>query len=233
VEVPLAKSQSIVVGPEPPFAEAPSIILYHINRSRSTRVLWLINEIGGEVKQNTKLAPIDWDFLKTKEYFAVNPNQLVPAVTINGNHMFEAGAIIRLICEKLSPNYETTKNLFPETWGQANWARHYVYSYWCIIHLDKEIVSNFFGLNRITGKITGNVQKWFKKIVLPKILSDLGTNTYINGPSFTATDLFLGYSLALASWLDLFKPDSEIGQYFARISQRPGFVAALSDKFVE
>jgi len=147
--------------------------------------------------------------------------------------MFEAGAIFRIITEKLSMNYETTKSLFPETWSQANWARHYVYSYWTIIHLDKEIVSNFFGLSRIAGKITGNVQKWFKKVVSPKVLADLGTNDYINGPTFTATDIFLGYSLALAFWLDLYKADSELGQYFKRISERPGFMAALSDKKVE
>jgi len=141
--------------------------------------------------------------------------------------MFEAGAIIRYITEKIAPHYETTKKLFPDTWTEANWARHYVYAYWTIIHLDREIIANFFGLSRIAGKLTGNVSKWWKKVVTPKILFDLGNNDYINGPTFTCTDIFLGYSLALASWLGLFKADSEIGVYFKRLSDRPAFSSTL------
>jgi glutathione S-transferase len=225
----LSVSQSqITVDPEPPLSNGiPQINLYHIPRTRSTRVLWLINEIGGEVKANTNVSMIEWDFLKSKEYFAVNPNQLVPAVTINGHHMFEAGAIVRFITEKLSPHYETTKKLFPNTWTEANWSRHFVYSYWTIIHLDKEILSNFFGLSRITGKISGNVPKWWKKVVYPKIILDLGSNDYINGPTFTCTDIFLGYSLLLASVLGLFKPDSELGRYYKRLIDRPAFAGTL------
>jgi len=166
-QVSLTSSQNVIVDPEPPLYQTPQITLYHINRSRSTRVLWLINEIGGEVKANTKLAPIDWDFLKTKEYFAVNPNQLVPAVTINGHHMFEAGAIVRFICEKMAPHYETTKKLFPATWTEENWARHYLYSYWCIIHLDKEIISNFFWLKQNYRKDNRKGRKMVEKNSYP------------------------------------------------------------------
>jgi glutathione S-transferase len=225
----LSVSQSkIFLDPEPPLPlGSPQIHLYHIPQTRSTRVLWLINEIGGEVRANLKVSTIEWSFLSSKEYFAVNPNQLVPAATINDNHMFEAGAIIRFITEKISPHYETTKKLFPSTWTEANWSRHYVYSYWTIIHLDKEIISNFFGLSRIAGKITGNVQKWWKKVVAPKILMDLGTNDYINGNTFTCTDIFLGYSLLLASLLGLFKADSDLGKYFKRLMERPGFASTL------
>jgi glutathione S-transferase len=226
-ELSLSQSQ-VTVDPEPPLPYGtPQINLYHIPRTRSTRILWLINEIGGELKTNTNISAIDWEFLKTKEYFAVNPNQLVPAVSINGNHMFEAGAIVRYITEKLVPHYETTKKLFPDTWTEANWARHYVYSYWTIVHLDKEIISSFFGLSRIAGKITGKVEKWWKKVVAPKIIFDLGTNQYINGNTFTCTDIFLGYSLSLAEALGLFKAESDIGHYFKRLIERPAFANSL------
>jgi len=71
------------------------------------------------------------------------------------------------------------------------------------------------------------VDKWWKKVVTPKLVFDLGNNDYINGPTFSCTDIFLGYSLLLASSLGLFKQDSEIGVYFKRLLERPAFASTL------
>jgi len=214
--------------------DIPNITLYHVPFTRSTRVLWLLKEIGGEVLNKVDVKRPSWDFVKSKEYFALNPNRLIPAATIsNGSNaipMFEAGAIMRYICEQVAPHYPIMKTLFPTTWTKENWLRHYIYSYWTIVHLDKEIVANFFGVSRITGKISGKVEKWFQKVVAPKILADLADNDYINGPTFTCTDIYLGYTLMLASNLGLFPKTGKIGTYYTRLAARDSLQQLLSEK---
>jgi len=208
----------------------PKLTIYHIPFTRSTRVLWLIREIGGELQDNVKVEKITWEFIKTKEYFAINPNRLVPAATFDDKHMFEAGGIMKYICEQLCPHYPVMKILFPPTWTRENWQRHHLYSYWTIVHLDKEIISNFFGLSRFRGKLSGKMEKWFQKVVGPKLLSDLGDNEYINGPTFTCTDIYVGYTLLLAFNLSLFAKTGKIGSYFARLSSREALSGLLAEK---
>jgi len=210
-----------------PHESIPTIVVYHVPSSRSTRVLWLLKEIGGDVWDHVKVEKVSWEFLKTKEYTQINPNRLVPAASINNQNMFEAGAIMRYICEQIVPNSPVVKTLFPPTWNKENWLRHHVYSYWTIVHLDKEIIANFFGLSRYTGKITGKVEKWFQKVVKPKIEADLGENNYINGPDFTCTDIYVGYTLMLAFNLSLFSKSSKIGAYFNRLAARETFAELL------
>jgi len=224
-QVPLDISNVVLSNVE----DVPHITIYHVPSTRSTRVLWLLREIGGDVLSHVTINTITWEYLKSKEYSDINPNRLVPAATISGTNMFEAGAIIRYVCEQIAPHYPSVKTLFPPTWNKGNWLRHYVYSYWTVVHLDKEIISNFFGFSRVAGKISGKVAKWFKKIVLPKVEADLGDNQYINGNTFTCTDVFLGYTLWLAFNLELFstsKP-SKIGDYYNRIIARENFSGLL------
>jgi len=220
-QVPLEK---IVSNPGGDF---PNIVVYHVPQTRSTRIMWLLKEIGEDILSHVKIETITWEFLKTKEYSEINPNRLVPAATINSINMFESGAIVRYVCEILLPDHPVTKTLFPSTWTKENWIRHYVYSYWTIVHLDKEMISNFFGFSRVAGKITGKVEKWFKKVVMPKVEADLGDNQYINGNTFTCTDIFLGYSLWLAFNLELFTKNSKLGQYVTRLIARDTFASLV------
>jgi len=66
--------------------------------------------------------------------------------------------------------------------------------------------------------------------VAPKIVEDLGNNEYINGSTFTCTDIFLGYTLILAYNLSLFPKTGLIGSYYARLISREALSALLTER---
>lgn len=74
-------------------------VIYHLAGTRSTRVIWLLNEIGIEhdiVDINKK----GFTYVKGEEYLSVSPNGTLPGMVDGNLRYFEAGAIIQYILKK-------------------------------------------------------------------------------------------------------------------------------------
>lgn len=76
-----------------------SLIVHHLNNSRSQRILWLLEEIGApyEIKfydrdPETNLAP--------PELLAVHPLGKSPVIEDDGRVVTESGAIVEYLCER-------------------------------------------------------------------------------------------------------------------------------------
>ena len=76
-----------------------SIIVHHLNNSRSQRVLWLLEELGVDYEIRhyqrdtvTNLAP--------PELKAVHPLGKSPLLEIDGRIIEESGAIVQVLCER-------------------------------------------------------------------------------------------------------------------------------------
>lgn len=76
-----------------------TLIVHHLNNSRSQRILWLLEEIGApyEIKfyqrdAETNLAP--------PELLAIQPLGKSPVIEDDGLTVFESGAIVEYICER-------------------------------------------------------------------------------------------------------------------------------------
>ena len=76
-----------------------SLIVHHLNNSRSQRILWLLEEIGApyEIKYYdrdpvTNLAP--------PELLAIHPLGKSPVIEDNGRVITESGAITEYLCEQ-------------------------------------------------------------------------------------------------------------------------------------
>ena len=92
------------------------ITLHHLNRSRSLRILWLLEEIGApydfvlhERDSKTNLAP---DAL-----LKVHPLGKSPVIEMDGETVCESAAITELLCAKFAPQ------MIPEVGTQA-YLRH-------------------------------------------------------------------------------------------------------------
>ena len=92
------------------------ITLHHLNRSRSLRILWLLEEIGApydfvlhERDNKTNLAP---DAL-----LKVHPLGKSPVIEMDGETVCESAAITELLCAKFAPQ------MIPEVGTQA-YLRH-------------------------------------------------------------------------------------------------------------
>ena len=78
------------------------IKLHHLNRSRSHRIFWLLEEIGTpyevmhyERDTITNLAP--------PELLHVHPLGKSPMIEMDGRLITESGAIVELLCQRLAP----------------------------------------------------------------------------------------------------------------------------------
>ncbi|SKB26318.1 glutathione S-transferase family protein [Sphingopyxis flava] len=76
-----------------------SLIVHHLNNSRSQRILWLLEEIGApyEIRfydrdPETNLAPA--------ELLAVHPLGKSPVIEDDGRVIIESGAIVEYLCER-------------------------------------------------------------------------------------------------------------------------------------
>lgn len=73
------------------------ITLHHVPQSRSMRVLWLLHEL--EVAFRVVERPLDKS-LRDPEFLTLSPAGRVPALEIEGERMFESGAIVEYLCER-------------------------------------------------------------------------------------------------------------------------------------
>jgi len=78
------------------------ITLHHLNRSRSHRILWLLEELGQpyNIKHYardtvTNLAP--------QELTAVHPLGKAPMIELDGRLIVESGAIVETLCSRFAP----------------------------------------------------------------------------------------------------------------------------------
>lgn len=86
-----------------------SIILHHLNASRSFRILWLLEEINQpyELKsyfrdKATNLAP--------QELKNIHPLGKSPVIELNGKVITESGAIVEILIEKFAPQLMPAKD---------------------------------------------------------------------------------------------------------------------------
>lgn len=86
-----------------------SIILHHLNASRSFRILWLLEEINQpyELKsyfrdKTTNLAP--------QELKNIHPLGKSPVIELNGKVIAESGAIVEILIEKFAPQLMPVKD---------------------------------------------------------------------------------------------------------------------------
>ncbi|MDA3452599.1 MULTISPECIES: glutathione S-transferase family protein [Acinetobacter] len=86
-----------------------SIILHHLNASRSFRILWLLEEINQpyELKsyfrdKATNLAP--------QELKNIHPLGKSPVIELNGKVIVESGAIVEILIEKFAPQLMPVKD---------------------------------------------------------------------------------------------------------------------------
>lgn len=78
------------------------IKLHHLNRSRSHRIFWLLEEIGAEYE----IATYDRDAttnLAPPELLAVHPLGKSPMIELDGRLITESAAITEVLCQRFAP----------------------------------------------------------------------------------------------------------------------------------
>ena len=193
------------------------IKLYGYPRSRSTRVVWMLEEYG-----------VDYEYIKiellkgagqAEDYLKVHADGKVPAIDDDGFVLTESAAIMTYLGDKYPAS-----NLVP----MPNSKQRAKYDEWC-----------FFVLTELeqplwtTGKHTFvfpeekrvpeilEIARWEFLKACKVLAQRLENKTFALGESFSAIDILVAQTLLWAKAFDMPTGSKELDAYRDRISARP------------
>ena len=195
------------------------IRLHHVPQSRSMRTLWLLNELG--VPYEVQVRPFDKS-LRSVDYLAKNPAGRVPALEIDGECWWETGAITELLCER-----------FPEA-GMGRAPGHPDRAEWLIwVHFSETISQHAAALTQqhvalYDDSMRSPVVMKLEAKRLEKgygaIEARLDGRDYLLDSGFSAADVSVGQAVYMARHFARLDAFPRLSAWYARITERPGFV---------
>jgi glutathione S-transferase len=197
------------------------ITVYHLNESRSQRILWLLEELDVPYqivrfeREATRRAPA--------ELAKVHPLGKAPVIRDGDLLLAESGAIVEYLVERhgggrLAPRPDTTAHAHYLQWlhfaeGSA------------MLPLLFEL---FMGMGLIPGGKDGALGGFVKQELarqLEFVSGELGEKQHLLG-AFTAADVMMGFPLELAERQGHLAAHPRLGDYVARLRARPAYVRA-------
>jgi glutathione S-transferase len=185
-------------------------------RTRSTRVLWALYEIGAPF-ESTLLAPEE---RRSPEHRARHPLGRVPAFELDdGTIMFESAAI----CLQLGDLYPDSGLLPPP--GSS--ARALVYQ-WVLFGMTELESSLYRWIGDMRSGATESPGSGRFAEAAEAIAGALGGNTWLLGDQFTVADIICVGVLGSAASRDLLEPWPVLRDYVERGEARPAHAAAVT-----
>ncbi len=186
-----------------------NLTLYHMGFSRSTSVLWMLEEVG----RPYSICPVSSIREKRdSSYLEINPLNKVPALKHNGKIITEAAAIILYLAE-----------VFPQAnldirSGDPRRADYLKWSFLAASCIGPGILDIIFERPKIPASSAG----WgdFNELIT-HISHELSKKEFILGDQFTSADIILASQLGWGVMIDKFPKTSEITDYLRRLGQRP------------
>lgn len=196
------------------------IKLHHLRFSRSTRIIWLLEELG-----------ISYDLVEhhrhpetnrsQEDLFAIHPLGKAPTVEIDGHVMFESGAIIEYIIEtrgdgELAPASNADRAPYLEWLQLAEGTL-------AMPILLTLLGPRFGGLGDVLGGfVAGEVEK-----LLDYIDAHLEGRNFVVGDAMTGADINLEYLLELSNLVGLLDERPNAKAYLERLMARPAYKKAI------
>ena len=192
------------------------ITLYHAPRSRSSRIIWLLEELGADYRiEIVDIARPDGTGKPAPDsYKAIHPLKKVPAIKVFEEVVFESGAI----CLYLTDSHP--KHDIGPLPGHNNRAEYVRWLFFSAATLEPAVGARFQGWDK--DKPTGFGA--FEDI--EQVISDqLATTPYILGDNFSAADILICSMLAFFKGT-LFPARKHYDDYVARLTSRPAYIRA-------
>ena len=201
------------------------IQVFHAPRARSTRVLWMLEEL----KVPYEVFPIDFFAPRPAEIFEISPTGSVPAFRDGNVTMIESMAIVEYLGERFGPT-----PLVPK-YGDPSFP-----AYAQFLHYGEASLAA--SLSVVLGAKfrapDGEKDNWSSRAAretfikrLGLVISALKRSDYVAGQVFTAADISVGYTLTLTGLAGIEQElDPVLIDYLARLKSRPAFIKATADQ---
>jgi glutathione S-transferase len=192
------------------------ITLYHAPRSRSSRIIWLLEELGAEYK--IELVPIvrgdGTGEPAPDSYTAINPLKKVPAIKVFDEVVTESGAI----CLYLTDSHQR-KQIGPLP-GDNTRAEYVRWLFFYAGVLEPAATARFQGWDKTAATGFG---KW--EDIEAHISRQIAAGPYMLGEKFSAADIL--YCSAVQFFKGSLFPDRpHYNDYLARLTARPAYQRA-------
>jgi len=194
------------------------LTFFHAPRSRSSRILWLLEELG--VPYDTKLVEIkrrDGSGGADEAYRVVNPHLKVPSVVHDGHPVIESSAI----CLYLADAFPAAKLAVPI--GDPERADYVTWLVYSGADFEPAIIGKLLQWKNLAYSIADPDE------VVDHVERTLGQSDYIVGAQFTAADIMICSVLQFAMEVSKVIPPRPIFEaYVKRCTSRPACVRALA-----
>jgi len=195
--------------------------LHHQPRSRSTRVLWLLEELGIPFD----LTVISRDVKQTPEYRALHPLGRAPVLEEDEGPVFESAALLLHIADQ---------NLDASLIAPLCSHERALQYQWC-----------FFGMTDIEGALMDIARQLWQDVAEPDagiierattrfvattevIEEALGDDEYLVGNAFSVADIVVGSVLGFARTGELTELPAAVVAYVDRLEARPARQRAVA-----
>lgn len=196
--------------------------LFHVPGTRSTRIIWLCEELG--VPLDIETVSFSSEFRMSTEWLTKNPVGKVPVLEDGELSMFESGAMVQYILDRygngrLQPVAGTPEHALYMQWswfGEATFARPL-----------GEIVNHRRNFDPEIPSVVEEMKS--RALLCVKAVNNAveGREFLLGG--FTAADIMVGYCLMLCDRLIPNYSYEATNQYWTRLCQMNGAVKAFGD----
>jgi glutathione S-transferase len=192
------------------------ITVYHLEHSRSQRILWLLEEL--DVKYQLERFARDPTGRAPDAYRKTHPLGKSPAIRDGDLVLAESGAIVEYLVERYGNG-----RLAPPPGDPAR-AR---YLYWfhaaegtAMLWIVVCIVLGMAGdaTAPIRGALGGEITRFFDYME-----REFGDGPYLVGASFSAADVMMGYVVEVAAEQGFLGEHPRLRAYLARLRERPAY----------
>lgn len=198
------------------------IRLHHCHLTRSMRSLWLLHEL--DLPFELRVYPFDKS-LREPEYLALNPTGRVPSLELDGQTLFESGAIAEALCDDAPDKGLGRPVGHAERYAWLNWV-HFAetISQHCAA-LTQQHVALYEDHMRSPIVMSLEAKRLAKTI--GTVEQGLTSSGYLLESGFSAADIGVGQAVYMASHFVHLDGFEKVSTWFDALTNRPGFQAAL------
>lgn len=194
------------------------ITLYHAPRSRSSRIIWLLEELGEPYK--IELTPIVYGngqgASAPDSYTRVHPLKKVPAIEHDGGIVYESAGIALYLTDAFP------KARLGPTVGDRKRADYVRWLFFYPSILEPVAAARFRGWDKEQNTGFGNFEATENTIARA-----LEANPYILGDEFSAADILYCSTLQFFKG-NIFPARKYYDDYVARLTERPAYERAIA-----
>jgi glutathione S-transferase len=193
------------------------ITLYHRPQTRSSRFIFLLEELGAPYKVQI-VSTRSRDGTGSVDPANPHPHGKVPAISDDGTVVFESSAITLYLTDKFPANRLGPLNGEPLRAEYLSWLAYYAGVF------EPALISKFMKVE--VPRVTAG---WVAlEEVMPAILAQLARGPFWLGSDFSGLDVLFGTTFAQFAQSGMIPESALLEDYAKRVVARPAFARAMA-----